>query len=66
MTPRVYTLAGGGWLVTRGERAVRAIGPLPEQHGHQTPLQFAATLRLLADDIERAGQDGPRFEGDQP
>lgn len=53
MTPRVYTLATGGWLITREGAEPVSIGPLPVLTGQRDARDFAMTLRMWADDVER-------------
>lgn len=54
MTPAVYTLASGGWLVIAADGRRTLIAPLPVMVDRDRPKGFARLMRSWADDIERA------------
>jgi len=54
-TSRVFSLAGGGWLIARGN-SWHVVAALPDLFGNGSATDAAKLLRMFADDIERAGK----------
>lgn len=63
---RVYSLATGGWIVTRSRGALAAdpvlVAALPVQTGQCDAADFVAMLRMWASDIESRAAEGPKCE----